>query len=344
MCTVRGEALESAVAAPSVKDRYLGALLGMAIGDALGIATNGLRRGQVAESFGRVEGYLPLVDSDGETLEPAGQFSENTELAICLAESLVSTNGYLDPATAGYRFVQVAEGPHAHFMGNTTRAALVRAARSGDYQDGLGGEGAVGASPAGRVAPVALVHALADLNTELFVREVLRSSLITHSHPAAVNGALAAAYALRMAVRRETPPVFAIDEVLAFIDEDEVAARLRIARQLAERAVGEPADDLDVIGSSGYMPEAVSAALYLYARFGDDFRATVLAAANQGGATSTVGALAGALSGAWVGARALPLDLVEGLDGRMYLLMAAPTLLRVAQMRAGLFLHLQQLS
>ena len=94
----------------------------------------------------------------------------------------------------------------------------------------------------------------------------------------------------------------------------------------------------------GLATEAVSAALYLYARSGDDFRATVLTAANQGGAASTIGAVAGALSGAWLGASALPLDLVEAFDARMYLLMAAPALLRVAQMRAGLFLHLQQLS
>lgn len=329
---------------PNVKDRYLGALLGMAIGDALGIATNGLTRQQVVERFGQVDGFLPLLRDDGETLEPAGQFSENTELAICLAESLISTNGLLDPTTAGYRFVQVLEGPHAHFLGATTRAALERAAVTEDYQNGLGGDGTAGASTAGRVTPVALVHALADLNTELFVREVLRSALITHAHPASVNGALAATFALRLAVRRESPPIFTIDEVLAFIDEDDVAARLRVARRQLQRGLDSTADDLDLIGVSGYVAEAVSAALYLYARHGDDFRTTVLAAANQGGAASTIGAIAGALSGAWVGASALPLDLVEAFDARMYLLMAAPALLRVAQMRAGLFLYLQQLT
>jgi ADP-ribosylglycohydrolase len=328
---------------PNVKDRFLGALLGMAIGDALGIASNGLTRVEIRTRLGRVEGYLPQVDSSGNVLEPAGQFSENTELAICLAESLITSNGFVDPATAGYRFVQVLQGPHAHFLGTTTRRALELAEQSGDFQDGVGGAHSAGASPAGRVIPIALVHALADLNNEVFVREVLRSTLITHAHPASVNGALASAYALRLAIRREIPPEFTIDEVLSFIDEDEVAARLRVARQLAERGNQSLAADLDVIGTSGYIPEAVSAALYIYACIGQDFEAAVLAAANQGGASSTVGAIVGALSGAWLGARALPLQLVEGLDGRMYLLMAAPALLRVAQQRAGLFLHLQQL-
>ena len=329
--------------APSVKDRYLGALLGMAIGDALGIGSNGLTREEIEDRYGRIEGFLPLSDIDGNELEPAGQFSENTELAICLAESLLTSNGFVDPATAGYRFVQVLNGPHAHFLGNTTRRALERAAASGDYQDGEGGPISAGAGPAGRVMPVALVHALADLNTEVFVREVLRSTLITHAHPAAVNGALASAFALRLAIRREAPPEFTIDEVLSFIDEDEVAARLRVARQLAERGGSMPADDLDVVGASGYVAEAVSAALYTYARFGEDFEATVMTAANQGGASSTIGAISGALSGARLGASALPLRLIEDFDARMYLLMAAPALLRVAQQRAGLFLHLQQL-
>lgn len=330
--------------APSVKDRYIGCLLGMGIGDALAMPARGLTLEEIQARYGRIEDYHPLLDQQDDVAVPAGQFTDNTELALCLGESLVSANGFLDPDAAGYRFNLLRSTEYAHFLGQTTREALVRADESGDYQAGLGGDGSAGASPAARVVPVALVHALTKFNAEVFVREVLRSSLITHAHPEAVNGAIAMAYALRLVVRRELPPELVINEVLAFIDEDAVAKKLRRAQSLIERGTSRP-DDHDVLaelGTSGYVAEAVASALYLFAAHAADFEGAVLAAANAGGATSTIGAMTGALCGAWVGASAIPPRLVDGLDGRMYILMAAPTVLRVAQVRAGLFLQLHQ--
>lgn len=327
--------------APGVKDRFIGCLLGMGIGDALALPSRGLSRDEIETLYGRIETYQPLRDQEGEVHVPAGQFTDNTELALCLAESLVTSNGFLDPDSAGYRFQQVLSSDYNHLLGATTRRSLERAAETGDYQSGAGGEGTAGAGPAARVAPIALVHALGDFNAEVFVREAMRSSLITHSHPESVNGAIAVAYALRLIVRRELPPEMVIPEVLAFIDEDDVARRLRRAGRLVESGV-EPDEALRQIGTSGYVAEAVAAALYLFTVFPDDFKAAVLTAVNAGGATSSVASIVGALGGAWVGAERLPAELIDGLDGRMYILMAAPTVLKVAQLRAGLYLQLHQ--
>lgn len=330
--------------APSVKDRFIGSLLGMAIGDSLAMPANGLSREQIQARYGWIDSYHPLRDVADEVVEPAGQFTDNTELALCLAESLVSSNGFIDPDSAGFRFVQLLTNQQAHFLGETTRAGLQRAGETGDYQSGVGGEGTAGTGPAARVAPVALVHALSKFNAEVFAREVMRSSLITHAHPESINGAIATAYALRLVVRRELPPEMVIEEVLAFIDEDAVAKKLRVAQRLIEKR-SSPDDDgaaLAELGTGGYVAEAVPAALYLFAAYADDFETAVLAAANAGGATSAVASMVGALSGAWVGAQAIPAPLVDGLDGRMYILMAAPAVLRAAQLRAGLFLQLHQ--
>ncbi|RIK47120.1 MAG: hypothetical protein DCC58_00815 [Chloroflexi bacterium] len=189
---------------------------------------------------------------------------------------------------------------------------------------------------------MALMHALGKMNVEVLVREVMRSALITHSNTEAINGALALAWAINGLVRRDTPPVMLISDVLSFIDEDAVARNLRVAERLLFARTG-PEDDaaaLAEIGVSGWVAEAVPAALYLCGAFADDFRGAVLAAAQAGGASDAIGAMVGALCGAWVGAEHLPVDLVEGLESRMYILMAAPALYRVAQRRAGLFLQL----
>lgn len=327
--------------APTVKDRFIGCLLGMGIGDALAMPTRGLDRDTIAAQYGRVETYHPLLADDGDFRVPAGQFTDNTELAMCLAESLVSANGFVDPALVGYRFQQVLTSDYNHFLGATTRRSLEASAESGDYQSGAGGDGTAGAGPAARVAPVTLAHALSSFNAEVFVREVMRSSLITHSHPESINGAVAVAYALRLVVRRELPPEMLIDEVLAFIDEDNVAKALRNVKRMLDADM-DTSDILTECGTSGYVAETVPAALFLFSRYADDFRTTVLEAANAGGATSAIASIAGALAGAWTGAEKLPAELVDGLDGRMYMLMAAPTVLRIAQMRAGLYLQLHQ--
>lgn len=327
--------------APPVKDRFIGAILGMGIGDALAMPVRGMSRAEIRDAYGRVETYLPLRDEAGDMQVPAGQFTDNTELALCLAESLVSGTGFLDPVTAGYRFEQVLSSDYNHFLDPTTRAALERARDTGDYQAGLGGDGPPGAEPAARIVPIALVHALSTFNAEVFVREVLRSTLITHAHPESVNAATAMAYATRLVVRREVPPELVIGEVLSFIDEDRVAKRLRIAQRLLDTGADTEAA-LDELGTSNDAGEAVPAALYLFTRFPDDFETPVLEAVNAGGAADVIASMVGALSGAWFGAQRLPEPLIEGLDGRMYILMAAPTILRTAQLRAGFFLQLHE--
>lgn len=329
--------------APNVSDRFIGCLLGMAIGDALGVPGAGLTGAQVAFQLGTVSGYLPRRNSAGEIVAQAGEISANSELALCLVESMATSSGFVDPLTAGFRFARLLHGEHAHFLGVTTRAALARAEASGDYQAGLGGAGTAGAGPAARVAPVGLAHALGRFNPELLTREVLRSALITHSHPEAINGALAIAYAVDRLTRRETPPAMIVADVLAFIDEDAVARRLRVAERLLQGNQRIPdAVAVEQLGVSGYVAEAVATALYLVAAHDGAFESAVLASANAGGASDAIGAMVGALCGSWTGGAQLPPALVDGLESRMYVLMAAPALYRTAQRRAGLYLQLHQ--
>ncbi|MEX1157989.1 MAG: ADP-ribosylglycohydrolase family protein [Thermomicrobiales bacterium] len=326
----------SATPHPTAADRFLGCLLGMAIGDALGMPA-------IARTAATpITGYEPLLDADGGERVQAGQFTSHTELALCLVETLVSANGFIDPETAGYRFVQVLRSEHGHLLDETSRAAIERAEATGDYQSGLASDGSIEPGPAARIAPIGLVHSLGQVNAEMFVREVLRATLITHAAPDAVNGALALAWAIHLVVQRDVPPEMIASEVLAFIDEDDTARTLRIAAEaLVIRASAERDEAiLARIGPGNTLAEAVARALYLFGIHADSFERAVLAAANSGRNGAAVGAMAGAMAGARIGAQALPSSLVEGLEGRMYILMAAPALFRTAQRRAGLFLPL----
>ncbi len=323
---------------PVKLDRAYGALLGLAIGDALGMPASG------RATATPITGYEPLLNADGSERVQAGQFTAHTELALCLVETLVSANGFIDPDTAGYRFVQVLRSEHGHLLDDTSREALERADATGEYQAGLAGDGPIDPGVAARVAPIGLVHALGSINTEMFVREVMRATLITHAAPDAVNGALALAWAVSLAVQHEVVPEMVASEVLAFIDEDDTARKLRIASDALVIRTSAARDEATLanIGPGDTLAEAVARALYLFGIHADDFETAVMAAANSGKHGAAVGAMVGALTGARVGAKEIPVPLIEGLEGRMYLLMAGPALFRTAQRRAGLFLPLHQ--
>jgi ADP-ribosylglycohydrolase len=320
---------------PTPSDRFTGALLGLAIGDSLGMPTMGPR------PDAPITGYEPLRDATGDERLHAGEFSSYTEFALCMLESIVSSRGFLDPSTAGYRFAQVLNSDNGFLVDATSRIAIERGVDVGDFQVGAVSSGPVEPGPAARIVPIALVHALGHTNSELFVREVLRATLLTHSTPEAVNGALAMAYALSLVVKREMPPDLLIAEVLSLIDEDEVAQRLRIADAQLKLAAAE-ATALGEIGTDNTIAQTVAAALYLFAVYQDRFESAVLTAANAGAGATAIAAMTGALSGAWVGAGGIPTSLVDGLEGRMYILMASPALFRTAQQRAGLFLQLHR--
>lgn len=302
-------------------DKFTGALLGMAIGDALGVPYANRSMPEPASPLR----YQSRVSPDGDIEIPQGQFSFNTELALCLLETVVTSDGFVDPELAAYRFEQAA-ALNDYLTDPGELEAIRITAETEEFQSGGGGLSGDYAGPAARIVPLALVHALSDLNVALIVREVMRAVLLTQSDPLGVNGSLAVAHALRLVVRSEVPLALLIDEVLSFVDEDQVA---RSIRSSGSAEVGRD------------VASVVSGALHAVVEHQGDLVASLHSIFMRGGATNLTGAIVGALCGANAGASNIEPDLIEGLEGRAYLLMAAPALLRAAQLRAGVLFQLR---
>jgi ADP-ribosyl-[dinitrogen reductase] hydrolase len=331
-----------------LSDKFLGTLLGVAIGDAFGMPVEGLSREKIRQRFGWIDSFLPRTDNTGIELEAAGEITDDTEMMLCHVESLVSTGGLVDPENTGMRFLRLFNSESRRFMERTTIESLQRADETGEFQNGYGGAHRAGNGVAMRIAPVGLIHSLGRFNHEVFVREVMRAGLITHSNPEAINGAVALAYGVRLQVTGEVPPELLGDEICSFIDEDQVSRKIRQAAHLAARQDLKPddsqkhLDNLTEVGTSGYVAESVAAAVYCAIVARHDLRRGIELATNAGGDTDTVAAMAGALIGAHAGASSFPLDLVEGLAGRAYILVAGPSLYETAMQRAGLYVRLHQ--
>ena len=162
---------------------------------------------------------------------------------------------------------------------------------------------------------------------------------LTHGSPAAIAAATAVAYGVRLAARAEVPRDRWATETAEFLGGGEVAATLAKVHDL--HAAGSPVGEtLAALGTGEAASQAVPAA-FAAAMAAPVFEAAVFTAVNAGGDADTVGAIAGALAGAGDGASGIPQRLIDELEGRIYLSLAAPWFYRTARRRAGLVIDLR---
>lgn len=313
----------------------------MALGDALALPLDGCGADEIAQRYGWVERFVSAEGDPSLTPTEGAPFSGETELALCTVESVIGTSGYLDLPALGYRAVRLLDGPAVDSLDEPTRQALRLARTHGDFQRGVAGPETRTAGPALRAAVVGLLHTPSHLNPDLFVRDVLRVTLLTHAEPVVVNGALAVAYGVSLLARGTTPPEVLIDEVTRFIDEDDVAARLR--RVMEQPLPPEPvaaARALATLGAGPGIDEVVATAFAAFVAAPCDALRAFGIAVNAGGACARRAALVGALLGAAGGVDTLPAPLLDRLAGRPYLVMAARGLFHAALQRSGRMLRL----
>jgi ADP-ribosyl-[dinitrogen reductase] hydrolase len=286
-CRTVVEPLDQAFVADPVTDRALGCLLGLAVGDALGTTLE----------FTERDTNPPLADIAGGGplgLQP-GEWTDDTSLALCLADSLIAC-GELDQRDLMDRFVRWwRDGENSPSgdcldIGTTTKRALQRYLRNGNPIAGALHRKSAGNGSIMRLAPVALRwHASPDAA----VAAARAQSVITHRHPAAVEGCVLLAEIL-------------IDGI-ASGDKDTVLRPRRSANAAIDAvAQGSWRDKARrEISSSGYVVDTLEAALWCVARsssFGD----AVLLAANLADDADTVAAVTGQIAGALCGYSVIP--------------------------------------
>lgn len=299
------------------------ALLGLAVGDALGVPVEFIGRDARRRD--------PVVDMRGYGThhQPAGTWSDDSSLTFCLAETL-ATKGY-DLADAAQRFVRWQDEAYwtAHGrvfdIGIATGEAL-QCLRRGRKPEHAGGTGEYGNGNGSLMRILPLVFAIKDLSiTERFqaVREV---SSITHGH---IRSIMACFIYLELA--RELVAGFdkqaaynAMQQTVnAFFETEGVGSELEVRQfhRILENAYGDfviqplTAYKEAEIKSSGYVVHTLEAALWCLLTH-DTYAATVLAAVNLGDDTDTTGAVAGGLAGLAYGEAAIPAEWLATLARR----------------------------
>lgn len=300
----------------SHRSKRRGALLGALVGDALGAPLEGHPVPVPAACLAEIE----------REARPR-RYTDDSAMTMALAESLLARHD-LDQDHLAHTFAaHYAREPRRGY-GAGAADLLGRVAAGADWREAaaaqFGGRGSFGNGAAMRVAPVAL-HAAGDLHRVVGLAR--GSAVVTHTHPAAVEGAAAQAVAVALALAQ--PPSSPLDRrtflarVTTSISSGEMAEALRsLPAVLDQRPAPSPEVVAARIGTGVTAVEAVPAALAAFLLHPGSFPEAVRFAVLLGGDTDTIASMAGALAGAYLGESAIPaawLDATEGVDRMLQL-------------------------
>ena len=301
---------------PSLAERYRGALLGLACGDAVGTTVEFKPRGT----------FEPMTDMIGGgpfRLKP-GQWTDDTSMALCLAESLLNKNGF-DAADQMGRYLNwwqwgyLSSTGECFDIGMTVSRALEQYQQTSDPFAGSTDPYSAGNGSLMRLAPVVLFYFPDAQQIQTFAAD---SSRTTHAAAEAIECcqllAGLTAKSLEGATKAELRQLPS-----ANFSQPKVAA---IARG---DYLGKTYAD---IKGSGYSVQSLEAALWCFQQT-DSFAAAILLAANLGDDADTTAAITGQLAGAYYGERGIPGHWLDKLHDGAEIAATADRLLDASRLR-----------
>jgi ADP-ribosyl-[dinitrogen reductase] hydrolase len=286
-------------------DRYQGSLLGLAVGDAVGTSVEFRSRGS----------FAPVTDmtGGGPFALKAGQWTDDTSMALCLAESLLNQRGF-DARDQMARYLNwwqwgyLSATGECFDIGMTVRTALQKFQQTGEPFAGSADPRTAGNGSLMRLAPAALYYFPNYDDVWIFCGE---SSRTTHGAPEAIECCKLFGTLLVEALRGDAK---ALNLNLNLnLNADAPPLREPKVKAIANGSYIQKSRD-EIVGS-GYAVASLEAALWCF-HHTDNFADAVLAAANLGDDADTTAAIVGQLAGAHYGARGIPTHWLEKLHMR----------------------------
>jgi ADP-ribosylglycohydrolase len=291
---------------PSSNDleKARGMLLGLAIGDALGAPTEFLSLDRIKERYGP-QGI--------EDLPNPARYTDDTQMALAITEALVQA-GDQDLETimdaVKHHFIQWAHSPENNRAPGRTCLQGIARMEKGMHWTQSGIARSKGCGSAMRAAPIGYFYQ----HDPTKLRHVAHATgICTHGHPTADAACIGAAYLVKLALDR-TPPRDMIPKLLAFTtgissEFDEAVHKVPPCLDWEDEEQA-----LDHLGQGWIGEEAVALALFCFLRHPDDYKKTVLRGANTNGDSDSIACIAGSISGAWLGVKAISEDWAQRIE------------------------------
>ena len=291
-----------------LKSKFLGCLIGAAIGDGLGAWREGRR---IAEK----EDIASLAERVEELA-----YTDDTHMTIGVVESLIQSRGFDGEHMAQTLIKNYETEPWRGYGPGPPR--VFRMIKSGEPWDSAASKiyrgGSFGNGSAMRVAPVGLLYS----NNPAKLREIAyKSSSITHSHELGKEGAALQAYAVALALN--TPSDEEIDREAFLLKLQNFAQNQIYKEKIAN--MKELLDEQDrarvvaVLGNGIEALNSVPTAIYCFLKQPKSYKDSVIYAISLGGDTDTIASMAGAISGAYLGIEAIPQEWRLKLENKAYI-------------------------
>ncbi len=291
-----------------LKSKFLGALIGTGVGDALGAP---------------FEGWYEVSPEEIEVAAEKQQvltYTDDTHMMIGVAESLIRANSF-DGNDMAQTFAQNYElEPFRGYGPGPPRIfRLIRAGTAWDEAaQRLYSGGSYGNGSAMRVAPIVVFY-----HDDLIkLKEVAyRSSQITHAHSLGKEGAALQACAIALATNLEPSLVIDRDDFIAKLSDfvSEEVYRQKLGRIRSLLIMPDKSQVVVELGNGIEAFNSVPTAVYSFLVHPNSFAAAVLYAISLGGDTDTIGAMTGAICGAYLGIESIPASWRSKLENRPYL-------------------------
>lgn len=309
-------------------EKIEGMLLGLAMGDALGITTEGMLPEKRKAVYGEIKDYLPNEYCD----KPIGFPSDDTQLSFWTLKEINKDKGFVSDHVAS----AFCRG-RIFGIGNTVRQFINNYKNNGRSWYDVDNEAGVKSAGNGalmRIAPIIILH-LKDAANLWF--DTALCTMITHNDSAAISSSIAFVNILWNLLEMDTPPdpMWWVETYVSIAKELEVdnTYKPRMGKYFSnyegtiwnfvqEKVPYAYEKGLSVVeanelwGSGAYLLETVPMVLYILMKYSDNLEEAVVRAVNDTKDNDTIGSIVGAAVGALHGKKALPERWIKNLFER----------------------------
>jgi ADP-ribosylglycohydrolase len=299
-------------------DKFSGTLLGVSIGDTLGHPYEGVIRERIHSQFDNFKEFIKTKRKLFNT------YTDDTQLTLHTAEALIQGSGYNEHNFIREYVKWLDDPPIGPGFGCIS--SIQKLKYGIPWQKAASNSG--GNGTAMRVSPIGLFFCKDIKN---LINSALKSSLITHSHPAASAGAIVIARAIAFLIDKSVETGFSIDEFFTIlissisnsqekIWEEFIEILNRVKENLSisieaglikfsQVGVKSPFFIEDYMGKAFVHPytlSTVACAIFIFLKNLQSFEDCIIQLATAGGDSDTVGAIGGSLAGAYFGLGNIP--------------------------------------
>lgn len=329
----------------TTRSRVRGAILGTAIGDALGMPVEGLKPETIRRLHGRIRSFKAPKKGSWATKAHnlrRGQWTDDTQLMLAIGES-ITEKGHIDYDDIARRHILTMKEPRG--WGGSTISGISKIKSGVSWWNSAKPDGAGNGTPM-KIAPIGVLLGLRKISDFDATTAVVNISRMTHGDPRPAVAGIIQARAIAVGIREGWYGVvrylsMSISEAASL---EATLGRGRSGPQISEqlqKALGDPdVSTLDqvreVVGAKCFVGESYPFTLGGICRHGwEGAEKCLVEIINQGGDADTTGAMAGALMGAACGLSSFPMRWRRGLEEYKRLMLLADTLTDMPPMALG---------